>query len=331
MILVTGGAGFIGHGIIAKLNSLGHSDLVVTDHLSTSIKWKNLAGKNIYRYLPRENLFDWLDQDPDQVKITAIVHMGACSHTSEQDMDYLIEQNLNYSIRLYRKACQLQIPFLYASSAATYGNGEQGYDDCHNKQHLLKPINRYGLSKQWFDSFVLAQTERPPFYAGFKFFNVFGPGEYHKGEMRSLVCKAVPQIQQSGRLKLFRSHKPGVADGEQLRDFVYLKDVVEVVTDTLLKAISNKHALKSGLYNVGCGKARSFFDLGKAVFDALGKPVEIDWIDIPENIRSGYQYFTEANLTRLRTQLGYTGTFTSLEEAVSEYVCEYLLPDQRSL
>ncbi|MDD9950620.1 MAG: ADP-glyceromanno-heptose 6-epimerase [Zetaproteobacteria bacterium] len=325
MILITGGAGFIGHGIVAQLNRMGRQDLIIADNIGSSSKWKNLVDKKIMRYLPREQLGTWLTEDPEASKLSAIIHMGACSHTSEQNMDYLTQHNFQASLMLYRECCRRQIPFLYASSAATYGNGEHGYKDDDTSFEKIVPINRYGLSKHWFDRWVLCQEQRPPFWCGFKFFNVFGPGEYHKGEMRSLVCKAVPQIQTSQQLKLFRSHRTGIADGQQLRDFIYIKDVVQVVVQTLLRAEAGDRRLQSGVYNVGTGKARSFYDLGAAVFNAMDVPLKIDWIDIPSAIREGYQYYTEADLTRLKNQLGYTDSFTSLEDAVTEYVQEYLL------
>ena len=251
--------------------------------------------------------------------------MGACSSTSEKNMDYLLKNNVHYSMELFKFCCDRRIPFIYASSAATYGNGEFGYADTLDVMTQLRPINPYGLSKHMFDLWVLKQKVFPPKWVGLKFFNVFGPGEEHKGDMKSLVCKAVPQITETGRLKLFKSYKPGIGHGEQKRDFVYVKDVIEVIKHFIDGSLNHKDSFQSGIYNVGSGLARSFADLGSAIFKAMDRREEFEWIDVPDSIREGYQYHTQAHLDLLRSKGGFKKDFTSLEDAVSDYVVHYLL------
>lgn len=325
MIIITGGSGFIGSALLWRLNQSSRHDIMIVDSWDTSPKWLNLRQSRFINAMPKEDFIPWLTSKADPRNIEVIVHLGACSSTEEKDMDYLLRNNVHYSMALFAYCSQHAIPFIYASSAATYGASEAGFDDDHQQAYGLQPINPYGLSKKIFDSWVLSQTVCPPLWVGLKFFNVFGPNEYHKGSMRSLVCKAVPQILAEGRVQLFKSHRADIADGEQKRDFVYVKDVVEVVMHFL--DISQKTPIPeqiSGLYNVGTGQARSFYDLAKAVFAALGRPSEISWIAMPESILHGYQYFTEANVTKLRQVAGYRREFTPLESAVKDYVVNYL-------
>jgi ADP-L-glycero-D-manno-heptose 6-epimerase len=325
MIVLTGGAGFIGSNLLWRLNRDKLNDILVVDNLGISEKWKNLTNRNIYLCLHKDDFFPWLEKNGKDHHIEAVVHLGACSSTSEKNMDYLLRNNVQYSIKLFQYCVAHRVPFIYASSAATYGNGEHGYEDSEKFIPNLRPINPYGLSKQMFDLWTLKQTAFPPFWVGLKFFNVFGPFEYHKGDMKSLVCKAVPQILENGKLKLFKSHKDGINHGEQKRDFVYVKDVVEVLMHFINAARLKHLSIESGIYNVGSGHARSFADLGHAIFKAMDKTAVFDWIDIPASIRDGYQYFTEADLSNLRTRGGVTFPFTPLEEAVDDYVKNYLI------
>ena len=327
MIVVTGGAGFIGSAMLWRLNQEGRNDLLVVDNLGITPKWQNLTKRDTYLCVHKDKFLASLSEFGNKYPIEAIIHMGACSSTAEKDMDYLLENNVNYSIALFEFCTQKQIPFIYASSAATYGAGECGYSDLPDGISQLRPINPYGFSKQLFDLWVMKQKETPPFWAGLKFFNVFGPNEYHKEGMRSLVCKAVPQIKENQTLKLFESYKDGVAHGEQMRDFVYVKDVIDVIMHFLSESQKPTSAAQSGVYNVGSGKARSFADLGRAVFSAMGLESTFEWIPMPEEIRHGYQYFTQADLGLLRSRGGYKKEFTPLEEGVRDYVQNYLLGD----
>jgi len=320
MIVVTGGAGFIGSVLAWKLNQMGRRDILVVDALRSGEKWKNLSKRQIWGVVHKDEFIQWLQVAPEAKEIEAIVHLGACSSTTERDVDYLNGNNTHYSMYLFRYASEHQIPFIYASSAATYGDGETGYSDDPALLDTLRPINPYGWSKQLFDGWVQQQkpAQQPPFWCGLKFFNVYGPNEYHKDSMQSLVAKAVPQIASTGGLRLFESHRAGIAHGEQQRDFVYVKDVVEVLAHLLENV--RKGTMQSGIYNLGTGKARSFADLGRAVFQAMGKKVQFEWVPMPEALRGQYQYFTEADMTRFRKGVGYTHAFRSLEEGVKEYV-----------
>ena len=321
MIVGTGGAGFIGSTFLWKLNEEGLHDILVADEFGSGNKWRNLAKRRITYALHKDQLLDWLSTKSRPAAIDAIVHMGACSATTEKDVDYLIKNNFNYSAELFQFAAREKIPFIYASSAATYGMGEHGYSDDPQVIHRLRPINPYGYSKHVFDQWVLSQREKPPFWAGLKFFNVYGPQEYHKGGQASVVFHAFPQIRDRGNLKLFKSYKEGIAHGDQRRDFVWVKDVVDVILH-FMRAPQNA---KSGIYNVGSGEARSFADLGRAVFSAMGKQeAKFDWIEMPDDLKNQYQYLTEANLSRLREEGGYTKPFTRLEDGVKEYVARYL-------
>lgn len=329
VIVITGGAGFIGSATIWHLSQLGYRHIVCVDHWDSSEKWKNIAKRDLFDAIPHTRLFDWLAGYKD--KVEAIVHMGACSSTTEKDMGFLIENNLHFSQKLFSLCADQNIPLIYASSAATYGNGEEGYNDSLSQIGKLRPINPYGLSKHLFDLWVIKQKSVPSLWAGLKFFNVYGPCEYHKGAMRSLVAKALPQIQSDGQVGLFKSYRQGIDHGEQKRDFVYVKDVVKVIAHFLKASRDNPDSVKSGIYNVGTGQARSFADLVKATFLAMGLPVKINWIEMPEAMRSQYQYFTQADLTRLQTVGGYKEPFCSLEEGIKDYVVNYLLAEDQYL
>lgn len=322
MILITGGAGFIGSATIWQLNQRGRSDLIVVDTFGSNSKWQNLAPLDFHQLLHRDQLLDWLESPANRKTIEAVIHLGACSSTSEADTTYLLKNNVQYSEKLWQFCTQENRPFIYASSAATYGQGEHGYSDA-TPPRTLKASNAYGFSKQVFDCWAVNQAAAPRCWAGLKFFNVFGPNEYHKGDMRSLVAKAVPQIKETGNLKLFRSHHPEFGDGEQTRDFVYIKDVVKVI-DHFVRDFTGCRQIPSGLYNVGTGKARTFKDLATATFKAMGKTPQFEWIETPEHLRQHYQYFTEADSTRLLEVAGYTEGFGELEDSISDYVGSYL-------
>ncbi len=314
MIVVTGAAGFIGSCTISRLNQDGIDDIIAVDVLRENDKWKNLRHLSFADYLDREQLLPFLQKENG---VQAIIHMGACSSTTERDAYYLMENNYRYTLNLAKFAMEHDIRFIYASSGATYGLGEQGYDDDESQIHLLRPLNMYGYSKQLFD----LKARREGWLnkiVGLKFFNVYGPNEYFKGEMASVVFKAFNQIQQAGFVKLFKSHRSDFKDGQQLRDFVYIKDVVEIIRFFL------HHANKNGLFNVGTGKARTFLDLVHATFKAMGKKPKIEFIDMPVHLRDRYQYFTEAKIQKLR-QAGYQKPFHTLEQGITDYVQNYLL------
>jgi len=311
MMVVTGAAGFIGSCLISKLNAHNFNYIIAVDDFSNEEKNKNLEGKKI-----QENVFfDWLDKNYKKVEF--IYHIGARTDTTEFDKSIFDRLNLNYTKDIWKACCKYQIPLVYASSAATYGLGEYGYDDNEDVIPKLKPLNPYGDSKNDFDIWALQQKEKPFFWAGLKFFNVYGPNEYHKSRMASVIFHSYNQIIKTGKMKLFRSHNPKFKDGEQLRDFIYVKDVVEVIY------FLTHHRKHSGIYNLGSGKARTFLDLTKNTFKALGKPEDIDFMDTPIDIRDKYQYYTEANMAKL-ISIGYDKPFTSLEEGVEDYVKNYL-------
>lgn len=315
MIVVTGAAGFIGSSLVSKLNEEGYFDIVVVDDFSHEEKNKNLLRKRFSQQIPRTEFFAWLEKNEKLVSF--IFHIGARTDTTELSTQIFEELNLSYSKKIWEYCCNYGIPLVYASSAATYGSGEHGYSDDHNIIEKLKPLNPYGDSKNEFDKWALKQEKQPLFWAGLKFFNVYGPNEYHKGRMASVVFHAFNQIQATGTLKLFRSHRPDFEDGKQLRDFIYVKDLVDVCFFLML---NRKH---SGIYNIGTGKARSFLDLGTATFESMKKPVNINFVDTPIDIRDKYQYFTEADMRKLRST-GYDKPFTTLEAGVSDYVKNYL-------
>ncbi len=315
MIVVTGAAGFIGSCMVSYLNRQGYKDIVAVDDFSNEEKNKNLAGKTLTEKVHRNRFFEWIDQNENQIQI--IIHLGARTDTTEFNKAVFDELNLNYSKTVWQKAVQYGLPLIYASSAATYGMGEYGYDDNHEIIDRLKPLNPYGESKNDFDKWAIRQAEQPFFWAGLKFFNVYGPNEYHKGRMASVIFHAYNQISETGGMKLFASHNPNYKDGEQMRDFVYVKDVVQVI------AFLMENRPQSGLYNLGSGKARTFLDLTKATFKAMDKPENISFIPTPEDIRDKYQYYTQANMQKLQ-QAGYSKPFYSLEEGVDDYVKNYL-------
>lgn len=319
MILVTGGAGFIGSVLAKQLNVLGHTDLVIVDKLEDSLKWKNLRGIKYIDYIHADELFGG-EYDDLIAETDLIFHMGASSSTTEKNMDFLMKNNVAYTQALFRFAAAKNIPLIYASSAATYGDGEFGYCDDHEKVAELMPLNPYGYSKQLVDEWVLKEETKPDHWFGLKFFNVFGPNEYHKEEMRSLVHKSFEQIKKTGSVKLFKSYKPEYLDGEQLRDFIYVMDVVRI----MIELADPDKAADSGIYNVGTGKARSFLDLTKATFKAMEIPSHIEFIEMPEELRGQYQYFTQADTTKLLKALpGFK--FSSLEDSIQDYVRNYLM------
>lgn len=322
MITITGAAGFIGSALAARLNEEGFRDLVLVDDFkSRPDKARNHEGRTCAQRVDRADFPAWLEANENQVQF--VFHIGARTDTTEQDRGLFDRLNVHYSQDIWRLCVRFGLPLVYASSAATYGGGEHGYSDDHQMVDRLKPLNPYGESKQQFDLWAIseAQEDRAPyFWAGLKFFNVYGPGEYHKGRMASVVMHAYRQIKKTGGMNLFRSHREDYADGEQLRDFVYVQDVVDVCHWLM------HHRKDSGLYNLGSGKARSFLDLTRATFKALNVPENIGFIDTPADIRDTYQYFTEADLSKLRG-IGYDRQMTPLEKGVSEYVREFLIPN----
>ena len=319
MIVVTGAAGFIGSCLVSRLNKAGFENIVVVDDFSKTEKYKNLEGKTLISKVGRKDFIAWLKDFGDEVDF--IYHIGARTDTTEFDKNIFDELNVNYSIDVWNLCVDFNIPLVYASSAATYGLGEFGYKDDHSIISSLVPLNPYGDSKNDFDKWVLKQTKTPPFWAGLKFFNVYGPNEYHKGRMASVIFHTFHQINENGGMKLFRSHNPNYTDGGQLRDFVYVKDVVEVC----LFLMNDKPA--SGIYNLGSGKARTFLDLAKNTLKNVGKPENIDFIDTPIDIRDKYQYFTEADMSKLIGE-GYKVPFHTLEEGVADYVTNYLIGEK---
>ena len=315
MIVVTGAAGFIGSCLVSQLNRLGIYDLVLVDDFSNSEKNKNLEGKKYHQKIDRSNFFSWLTQEKPEIHF--VYHIGARTDTTEFNKEIFDELNVLYSQKIWTYCTTNSIPLVYASSAATYGLGEHGYEDDHLTIPKLTPLNPYGDSKNEFDKWALSQINQPPFWAGLKFFNVYGPNEYHKGRMASVIFHSFNQIREKGSVKLFRSHNPDFKDGEQLRDFIYVKDLVDVCL--FLK----DEKPTSGIYNLGSGKARTFLDLVTNTFKSLDETIAIEFIDTPEDIRDKYQYFTEANMTKLR-MAGYTKEFTSLEDGIADYVSNYL-------
>jgi ADP-L-glycero-D-manno-heptose 6-epimerase len=316
MIIVTGAAGFIGSCMIRKLNDNNFNAIVAVDDFTNTQKAKNLNGKKILQQVQRDDFFQWLDKNHKTVEF--IFHIGARTDTAEFNWEVFQKLNLGYSKEIWGKCIEYQIPLVYASSAATYGMGEKGYKDDENLIEELKPLNPYGDSKNKFDKWALAQPEKPFFWAGLKFFNVYGPNEYHKGRMASVIWHSFHQIKATGKMKLFRSHRKEYKDGEQMRDFIYVKDVTDACYFLM------HHRKNSGIYNLGTGTARTFLDLTKATFSAMEVPENIEFIDTPLDIRDKYQYFTEAEMDKLRS-IGYTAPFHSLEEGVGEYVREYLM------
>lgn len=316
-IIVTGGAGFIGSCIVRTLNDAGYTDIIVVDNICSTEKWRNLVNKKYTEYISRN---DFLARLPEfSGKVSHIFHMGACSATTERDFDFLYKNNFEYTKALWNFCADEGISFYYASSAATYGGGECGFDDQADIADL-RPLNGYGYSKQLFDLWAEKQTNAPKQHCGFKFFNVYGPNEYFKGSMASVIFHSFNKITETGEMGLFKSYKEGYADGQQLRDFVYVKDLCKVMMFVM------EHPEVNGLFNLGTGKARSFFDLCSNTFRAMGIPENIKFVEMPETLRPKYQYFTEAKMEKLRNA-GYTEPFYTLEEGVFDYVKNYLAKD----
>lgn len=315
MIVVTGAAGFIGSCMVQKLNEEGHRDLILVDDFTKEAKRRNWEKKQYVDKIHRDDFFVWAGQSAKH--IDCIIHLGARTDTTEMDYSVFERLNVGYTQQMWSLATQYRIPLLYASSAATYGDGALGYEDDERIIPQLQPLNPYGRSKNEIDKWILKQAAMPPLWAGFKFFNVFGPNEYHKGRMASVIFHSFNQIHATGKVKLFRSHRPDFADGKQLRDFVYVKDVVSA----LYWFCRNSHP--NGIYNLGTGQARTFLDLATATFAALGREPVIEFVDIPEDIRDKYQYFTEAKMGKMRN-VGYETAFHTLESGVNDYVSEYL-------
>jgi ADP-L-glycero-D-manno-heptose 6-epimerase len=327
MIVITGGAGMIGSIIAWHLNTkLNRDDIVIVDHITHEEQWQNLAHRKYAHYLDKDQLMNWLENRTD---IEAIIHMGAISATTERDFNKLVETNIQYSQNLWAWCADNKVPFFYASSAATYGDGNLGYDDASIDN--LRPLNGYGYSKHFFDQWALRQTGNkspaPPSWAGFKFFNVYGPNEYHKERMASVAFHTFNQFSQTGTMKLFKGTKAGVEDGMQMRDFVYVKDAASVVSYFLESAI-NKNPAPSSIYNIGTGKARSFKDLATAVMTGMSREPHITYIDMPQDLQGKYQYFTEATMSKLASA-GYKQPFHSLEEGVRDYVQNYLMQEDK--
>lgn len=311
----------IGSIIAWHLNTkLGRDDLVIVDHITHEAQWQNLVHRQYVEYLDKDQLFDYLDGNEE---VTAVIHMGAISATTERDFNKLVEANIHYSQDLWNWCAENGVPFFYASSAATYGDGSAGYDDANIDK--LRPLNGYGYSKHFFDQWVLKQTPEnsPPAWAGFKFFNVYGPNEYHKERMASVAFHTFNQFSETGTMQLFKGTKSGIKDGEQLRDFVYVKDAAAIVAHFMTAAHSKKPA-PNAIYNIGTGQARSFKDLATNVMESMGKAPHITYIDMPEDLRGKYQYFTQAKMTKLR-KAGYTTPMTTLEDGVKDYVQNYLM------
>ena len=315
MIIVTGGAGFIGSCMVRTLNDRGITNIIVVDNIASTEKWKNLRNKKYIEYVPKTEFIERL-QNKEFGKIEAIVHMGACSSTTEINFDFLWENNVQYTKKLWNYCVENEVQFIYASSAATYGDGTKGFDDTKDINDLL-PLNGYGYSKQVFDQWVEKQIKKPKQFVGLKFFNVYGPNEYYKGNMASMVFHGFKQIQQGGEIKLFKSYNVAYQDGEQLRDFIYVKDVCNVICYFI------DHSEYSGLFNVGTGKAQSFGALAVATFEALGIEPNIKYIDMPEHLREKYQYYTQARIDSLR-KIGYKKDFSNVKSGIFDYVQEYL-------
>jgi ADP-L-glycero-D-manno-heptose 6-epimerase len=315
MYIVTGGAGFIGSAFVWQLNQMGIEDILIVDNLGRTEKWKNLVNLKYLDYVHKNNFLELMEKNKFQ-DVTAIIHMGACSSTTEADADYLMENNFHYSQKLAEFCLENDIRFIYASSAATYGDGTLGFDDDHAGLKNLRPLNMYGYSKHIFDLWAQKKGLLDKI-VGLKFFNVFGPNEYHKGDMKSVLAKAYSQIKQTGKLRLFKSYRPEYGHGEQKRDFIYIKDCTQVMAWFL------EHKEANGIFNLGTGKARSWNELARAVFEAMHQKTNIEYIDMPESIRDKYQYFTEAKMDKLK-KAGCPCTFMSLEKAAKDYVQNHL-------
>ena len=321
MILITGAAGLIGSAVVRNLNQQGETDLLLVDHLANDDKWQNLQSLQFYRYYEKDHFFYLLKQAKQELEaIDLIIHLGANSNTREQNLSLLIENNYNYSIELAKFAMARQIRMVYASSAATYGQGSFGFDDDLSQLQQLRPLNGYGYSKHLFDLWLKRQNFKPSF-VGLKYFNIYGPNEYHKGEMRSLVLKAYLQIQNTGQLELFKSERSDVADGKQMRDFLYVTDAAKITNFFALESRESR-----GIFNVGSGESKTWLDLAQYIFAAMNIPKRIKFIEMPKDLAKKYQYYTQANIGRLQ-KTGYSKSFISLKDGVSEYVTQYLAND----
>ena len=319
MIIVTGGAGFIGSAIVWRLNSLNIDDIIIVDSLGSDEKWKNLVGLNYKDFIHKDDFINLLESSAIDAP-SAIIHMGANSSTTEKDADNLLRNNFEYTKKLAEYSISKEIRFIYASSAATYGDGSLGFDDHEADIHLLRPLNMYGYSKMMFDYWALKKGILNKI-AGLKYFNVYGPNEYHKGDMRSVVHKAFEQIIETGKARLFKSGNPKYKDGEQMRDFIYIKDAVDMTLFFL------DHPNKNGLFNIGSGKARTWNDLVAALFKALNKKVDIEYFEMPSHLKEKYQYFTEAKMEKVK-KTGYSKPHVSLEDGIADYVQNYLLKEK---
>src|SRR5450830_159317 len=320
MIVITGGAGMIGSIIAWHLNTiLGREDIVIVDRFTHTDQWQNLCHRRYANYLDKDELLPWLNSAKN---VEAVIHMGAISATTERDFNKLVQENIRYSQHLWTWCAENKVPFIYASSAATYGGGEHGYEDDESNIDILRPLNGYGYSKQFFDQWALSQVKTglrtPPQWQGFKFFNVYGPNEYHKERMASVALHTFKQFTEHGTVKLFKSNRADYADGMQLRDFVYVKDAAAIVVHFLMQKAD------SGIYNIGTGKARAFKDLASAVMSSMHKTPSITYIDMPQDLDGKYQYYTQASMDKLRAA-GYTQPFHTLEEGVRDYVQNYLM------
>jgi len=319
MIVLTGGAGFIGSCFLKKLNDQSITNILVVDHLGTNDKWKNLSGKYFQKYEHKEQFRENLKEGKYNGKISSIVHFGACSKTTERDADYVMDNNYNYSIELAEYSIKHQVRYIYASSAATYGNGEYGYNDSEYAQ--LIPLNIYGMSKHLFDRWVIDKGYDKVF-AGFKFFNVFGPNEYHKAEMSSMVFKSFNQIKETGKVRLFKSNSAEYPDGGQMRDFIYVKDIIDVIWK-----VFNDEAI-AGIFNLGTAKAASWNDLANAVFAAMELEPKIEYVDMPQSLINQYQNYTQASMEKLNSTSAKID-FMPLEESVKDYVINYLMKNYK--
>jgi ADP-L-glycero-D-manno-heptose 6-epimerase len=318
MIAVTGGAGFVGSCIVKRLNELNIDQILIVDNIGNTAKWKNILGKRFVDYIHKNDFMQWLDTPEGIRQVDIIIHMGACSSTTESDFDYLAENNYRYTQKLWQWCAKHGKRLIYASSAATYGDGAIGFGDQVSQIDRLLPLNGYGYSKQLFDLWALRQKEKPKQFVGLKFFNVYGPNEYHKGSMASVIFHSFAQIRDKGEIRLFKSYRGDYGHGEQKRDFVYVKDILNVIEFLL------EHENINGIYNVGSGKARSFNDLAVSIFSAMGCKPKIEYVDMPEGLVDKYQYFTEADISRIRKS-GYLEEFTSLEDGCADYVKNYLV------
>ena len=319
MIVVTGGAGFIGSALVAQLNRRNTNDILIVDQLGTDSKWKNLRKLRYADYMESDDFLEMVLSGDMPFEVEAVFHLGACSSTTEPDCKYLIKNNFEYSKNIATWAVDADIRFIYASSAATYGDGTKGFSDDHETIDSLVPLNMYGYSKQLFDQWAM-NTGLLEQIVGLKYFNVFGPNEYHKADMRSFILKSYQQIEDTGKVRLFKSYLPQYDHGQQQRDFLYVKDAVDMTLYFL------DHPYLNGIYNIGTGSAHSWNQLVHAVFAAMGRKAEIEYIDMPDSIRGQYQYFTQADMTKLRTS-GYTKPATPIEAAVLDYVHNYLIAD----